>query len=138
LVYGHSTGLSLFSVVVAAIFWSWLWGPIGLILSTPLTLRIVVIGRHVKRLEFRDVMRQPLRLLLRMRRPEGARNREHRSRDLPMPTRLPPFSGIAGMRRRPPGEFVFRQARPRSAAHHHRHGDGWSTNENHDNRAWMC
>ncbi len=56
MVYGHSTGLSPFSVVVAAIFWSWLWGPIGLILSTPLTLCLVVIGRHVKRLEFLDVM----------------------------------------------------------------------------------
>ncbi len=56
LVYGHSTGLSPFSVVVAAIFWSWLWGPIGLILSTPLTLCLVVMGRHVKRLEFLDVM----------------------------------------------------------------------------------
>src|ERR1051326_789113 len=38
LIYGHSTGLSPVSVVVAAIFWTWLWGPIGLILSTPLTL----------------------------------------------------------------------------------------------------
>jgi predicted PurR-regulated permease PerM len=56
LVYGHSTGLSPFSVVVAALFWSWLWGPIGLILSTPLTLCIVVLGRHIKRLEFLDVM----------------------------------------------------------------------------------
>ncbi len=56
LVYGHSTGLSPFSVVVAAIFWSWLWGPIGLILSTPLTLCLVVIGRHIKKLEFLDVM----------------------------------------------------------------------------------
>ena len=56
LLYGHSTGLSPFSVVVAAIFWSWLWGPIGLILSTPLTLCLVVMGRHVKRLEFLDVM----------------------------------------------------------------------------------
>ncbi len=56
LVYGHSTGLSPFSVVVAAIFWSWLWGPIGLILSTPLTLCLVVMGRHVKKLEFLDVM----------------------------------------------------------------------------------
>ena len=54
--YGHSTGLSPFSVVVAAIFWSWLWGPIGLILSTPLTLCLVVMGRHVKRLEFLDIM----------------------------------------------------------------------------------
>ena len=56
LLYGHSTGLSPFSVVVAAIFWSWLWGPIGLILSTPLTLCLVVMGRHVKRLEFLDIM----------------------------------------------------------------------------------
>ncbi len=56
MVYGHSTGLSPFSVVVAAIFWSWIWGPIGLILSTPLTLCLVVMGRHIKRLEFLDVM----------------------------------------------------------------------------------
>ncbi len=56
MVYGHATGLSPFSVVVAAIFWSWVWGPVGLILSTPLTLCLVVMGRHVKRLEFLDVM----------------------------------------------------------------------------------
>ena len=56
LVYGHSTGLSPVSVVVAAIFWTWLWGPIGLILSTPLTLCLVVLGRHVERLEFLDVL----------------------------------------------------------------------------------
>ncbi len=56
MVYGHSTGLSPFSVVVAAIFWSWLWGPIGLILSTPLTLCLVVMGRHVTKLAFLDVM----------------------------------------------------------------------------------
>jgi len=55
-VYGHSTGLSPIAVIVAAIFWTWLWGPIGLILSTPLTLCLVVLGRHVKRLEFLDVM----------------------------------------------------------------------------------
>ena len=56
LVYGHSTGLSPFAVVVAATFWTWLWGPIGLILSTPLTLCLVVLGRHVARLEFFDVL----------------------------------------------------------------------------------
>jgi predicted PurR-regulated permease PerM len=56
LLYGRSTGLSPFSVVVAAIFWSWIWGPIGLILSTPLTLCLLVLGRHVRRLEFLDVM----------------------------------------------------------------------------------
>jgi len=56
LVYSHSTGLSPFSVVVSATFWTWLWGPIGLILSTPLTLCLVVLGRHVERLEFLDVI----------------------------------------------------------------------------------
>lgn len=55
-VYGHSTGLSPVSVVVATIFWTWLWGPIGLILATPLTLCLVVLGRHVDRLEFLDVL----------------------------------------------------------------------------------
>jgi hypothetical protein len=56
LVYGRSTGLSPVSVVIAAIFWGWLWGPIGLILSMPLTLCLVVLGRHVERLEFLDVL----------------------------------------------------------------------------------
>lgn len=54
--YGHSTGLSPFAVVVAAIFWSWIWGPVGLVLSTPLTLCLVILGRHVERLEFLDVL----------------------------------------------------------------------------------
>jgi predicted PurR-regulated permease PerM len=54
--YGHSTGLSPMSVVVAAVFWTWIWGPVGLILSTPLTLCLVVLGRHVKSLEFFDVV----------------------------------------------------------------------------------
>ena len=43
-------------MIVAAIFWTWVWGPIGLILSTPLTLCLVVMGRHVKSLEFFDVL----------------------------------------------------------------------------------
>ena len=46
--YGHATGLSPLSVVVGAIFWSWLWGPAGLILSTPITLCLLVAGRHMK------------------------------------------------------------------------------------------
>jgi predicted PurR-regulated permease PerM len=54
--YGHSTGLSPLSVVVAAIFWSWIWGPIGLLLSTPLTLCLVVAGRHIKGLNFLEVL----------------------------------------------------------------------------------
>lgn len=56
LLYGHSTGLAPISVIVAAVFWTWIWGPIGLILSTPLTLCLVVLGRHVKALEFFDVL----------------------------------------------------------------------------------
>jgi len=54
--YGHSTGLSPLSVVVAAIFWSWIWGPIGLLVSTPLTLCLVVAGRHIHGLAFLDVL----------------------------------------------------------------------------------
>jgi predicted PurR-regulated permease PerM len=54
--YGHTTGLSPLSVVIAAIFWSWLWGPIGLILSTPLTLCLLVAGRHVKALSLLDIL----------------------------------------------------------------------------------
>jgi predicted PurR-regulated permease PerM len=54
--YSHSTGLSAVAVVVAAVFWTWLWGPVGLLLSTPLTVCLVVLGRHVDRLEFLDVL----------------------------------------------------------------------------------
>jgi predicted PurR-regulated permease PerM len=54
--YGHTTGLSPLSVVIAAIFWSWLWGPIGLIVSTPLTLCLMVAGRHIKALSLLDVL----------------------------------------------------------------------------------
>ncbi|WP_043818385.1 AI-2E family transporter, partial [Rubrivivax gelatinosus] len=54
--YGHTTGLSPFSVVVAAIFWGALWGPVGLLLSTPLTLCLVVAGRHVPSLAFLDLL----------------------------------------------------------------------------------
>jgi predicted PurR-regulated permease PerM len=54
--YGHSTGLSPVSIVVSTIFWTWIWGPIGLLLATPLTLCLVVLGRHVKRMEFLDVL----------------------------------------------------------------------------------
>jgi predicted PurR-regulated permease PerM len=56
LLYGHSTGLSPVAVVASATFWTALWGPIGLILATPLTVCLVVLGRHVERLEFLDVM----------------------------------------------------------------------------------
>jgi predicted PurR-regulated permease PerM len=54
--YGRSMGLSAVAVVVAAVFWTWLWGPVGLLLSTPLTMCFVVLGRHVESLKFLDVM----------------------------------------------------------------------------------
>jgi predicted PurR-regulated permease PerM len=56
LLYGRSTGLTPIAVVVAAIVWTWLWGPVGLILSTPLTLCLVVLGRHVRSLAFFDIL----------------------------------------------------------------------------------
>jgi predicted PurR-regulated permease PerM len=54
--YGASTGLSPLAVILAAIFWTSLWGPVGLLLATPLTVCLVVLGRHVPHLKFLDVM----------------------------------------------------------------------------------
>jgi predicted PurR-regulated permease PerM len=54
--YGASTGLSPVAVLVAAVFWTTLWGPVGLLLSTPLTVCVVVLGRHVPHLAFFDVL----------------------------------------------------------------------------------
>jgi predicted PurR-regulated permease PerM len=56
LVCGRTAGLSPVAIVVAASFWTWLWGPVGLLLSTPLTLCLVVLARHVERLQFIDIM----------------------------------------------------------------------------------
>jgi predicted PurR-regulated permease PerM len=56
LVYGRSAGLSPVAIVVAAAFWAWLWGPLGLLISTPLTLCLVVMARHVDGLQFIDIM----------------------------------------------------------------------------------
>ena len=54
--YGSRTGLSPLAIILAAVLWTWLWGPLGLLLSTPLTVCLVVLGRHVPRFEFLDVM----------------------------------------------------------------------------------
>jgi len=54
--YGSSTGLSALAVLVAAIFWATLWGPIGLILATPMTVCLVVLGRYVPQLRFLEVV----------------------------------------------------------------------------------
>lgn len=54
--YGSHTGLSPLAIIVSAIFWSWLWGPVGLMLSTPLTVCLVVLGRYVPQFSFLDVL----------------------------------------------------------------------------------
>lgn len=56
LLYGRSSGLSPVALVVSATFWTSLWGPIGLVLAAPMTICLVVMGHHVERLKFLDVM----------------------------------------------------------------------------------
>jgi predicted PurR-regulated permease PerM len=56
LLFGHSIGVSAVALLISATFWGWLWGPIGLVLSAPLTACLVVIGRHVPQLEFFSVL----------------------------------------------------------------------------------
>ena len=50
------TGVSAVAVLVAAFFWMWLWGPVGLLLATPLTVCILVVGKHVPELSFLDIL----------------------------------------------------------------------------------
>ena len=54
--YGSNTGISPLAILVAAVFWATLWGPVGLILSTPLTLCLILVGRYVPRMSFIDVL----------------------------------------------------------------------------------
>ena len=56
MLYGAHTGVSSIALIVAAVFWTWLWGPLGLVLATPLTVCLVVMGRHVPRLSFLSVV----------------------------------------------------------------------------------
>jgi predicted PurR-regulated permease PerM len=56
LLYGAHTGISSLAILVAAVFWAMIWGPIGLILSTPLTVCLIVLGRHVPQLNFLEVV----------------------------------------------------------------------------------
>jgi AI-2E family transporter len=56
LLYGQHTGLSPVAIVVSTLFWTLLWGPIGLLLATPLTVCLVVLGTHVEALEFIEVL----------------------------------------------------------------------------------
>jgi predicted PurR-regulated permease PerM len=53
---GSSTGLSPIAVLVSAVFWTWMWGPVGLLLSMPLTVVLVVMGKYVPQLAFLDVL----------------------------------------------------------------------------------
>jgi predicted PurR-regulated permease PerM len=54
--YSGSTGLSPIAIVLSALFWTWLWGPIGLLLATPLTVCIAVAGRHIPQLGFLNII----------------------------------------------------------------------------------
>jgi len=56
LLFGSSTGIATIAVLVAAAFWTWLWGPVGLLLSTPMTVCLVVAGKYVPQLEFLNIM----------------------------------------------------------------------------------
>lgn len=56
LLYGAHTGISSLAILVAAVFWTSLWGAVGLILSTPLTVCLIVLGRHVPQLRFLEVL----------------------------------------------------------------------------------
>ena len=55
-IYARTTGLSSVAVVAAATFWTWLWGPVGLLLATPLTVCLVVLGRYLPPLRFLDIL----------------------------------------------------------------------------------
>ncbi len=54
--YGRSAGLSAIAVIAAALFWTWLWGPVGLLLATPMTVCIAVMGRYIPELEYLNVL----------------------------------------------------------------------------------
>lgn len=54
--FGHGTGLSSFAIIVAASFWTWVWGPVGLFVSVPLTVCLVVVGRYVPSMDFLEII----------------------------------------------------------------------------------
>ena len=54
--YGSHTGISSLAILIAAIFWGMLWGPVGLILSTPLTLCLILMGRYIPQLNFLEIL----------------------------------------------------------------------------------
>ena len=56
ILYGQHTGLSPVAVVLATLFWTMLWGPVGLLLATPLTVCLVVLGKHIEGLRFIEIL----------------------------------------------------------------------------------
>jgi len=54
--YGTSTGVTPVALIVAALVWTWLWGPVGLVLATPITVCLVVMGRHIPKLAFLSIV----------------------------------------------------------------------------------
>ena len=54
--YGKSAGLSPIAIIAAVVFWTWLWGPIGLLLAMPLTVCVAVMGRHIPELGFLNLL----------------------------------------------------------------------------------
>jgi hypothetical protein len=56
MLYGSSTGISAFGIIISAIFWTWLWGATGLVLATPLTVCLMVLGRHVPQFRYLEVL----------------------------------------------------------------------------------
>lgn len=56
LLFGSGTGLSPLAVLASALFWGWLWGPVGLLLSTPIAVCLAVMGKHFPRMGFLHVL----------------------------------------------------------------------------------
>jgi predicted PurR-regulated permease PerM len=56
LLYGRSTGLAPMAIIIAALFWTWLWGPIGLLMATPLTVCVAVMGRYIPEMGFLNML----------------------------------------------------------------------------------
>ena len=56
LVFGRGTGISPLAVIVSTVFWTWLWGPLGLLLAMPITVFLAVLGRHVEGLQFFEIL----------------------------------------------------------------------------------
>lgn len=56
LLYGHSAGVSQVALLIAIAFWAWLWGPVGMIMATPMTVCLVVLGKYLPQMNFLTVL----------------------------------------------------------------------------------